>query len=291
MKKILMLSGNPLGKNKNKFVELVSANFQKRNTTMELGALRDISIYFGRKSEIFCGDRNLADYDLIVFRGVSVKDRSIASAFAITLESIGVRYIDHVYGTLGTTENKLVSFAKLYSEGLPMPKSYFTSGELSENLYKKLSLKLGSPFVAKDLIKQRGLGVFLIDSKETFLKLKGKFIFQTMLEKKHEYRVLILGGRVGVFEEKISGSTGEFRNNVALGAKEIFLDKGKISKKIEDICIKASAVLKLDIAGADVVEDVAGKYYLLEVNRGPGLTYSENSPEFKEIAEYLEKNA
>jgi D-alanine-D-alanine ligase-like ATP-grasp enzyme len=49
----------------------------------------------------------------------------------------------------------------------------------------------------------------------------------------------------------------------------------------------------LQIAGVDIAEDQnTGKYYLIEVNRGPGFTYdTEVSPEMDQIAKFLKEEA
>jgi glutathione synthase/RimK-type ligase-like ATP-grasp enzyme len=156
------------------------------------------------------------------------------------------------------------------------------------------------PVVAKELSMQRGKGVFLLKSKKDFGKLPmqdsqgrdNQFLFQKYFDLENEYRILVLGDKAAVWEKKIITTKGEFRHNIALGAKEEFLPIKQIPQQIADIAIKGAKVLDLEIAGIDVaVEKKTGKAFLVEVNRGPGLTYDTKiSPEIDEIAKFFLKN-
>ena len=121
----------------------------------------------------------------------------------------------------------------------------------------------------------------------------GEFMFQELINKVHEYRVLVLGNTIGVWEEKVNTNEDEFRNNVAIGAKELFFSVKDIPVELSSFAIKAAEVLQVQIAGVDImIEEHTNKAYIIEVNRGPGLTYDERiSPEFKAIASYIEKEA
>lgn len=287
-----MLTSNIESKRKKDFVKRISREFKNTDTSLVLGSLKDITIIFDKDTKVYCGKKDIVSFDLVVFRGVSANERSIASAVAIILKSKRIKFIDTIYSNIGTSENKLVSFAKLFSDGFSLPTTCYTSGELSKARYDLISKELGLPFVAKDLIVQRGLGVSLINGYNEFSKLGKPHIFQKLIDKDHEYRVLVLGNSIGIFEEKIAGNPDEFRNNVALGASEVFLDKRKIPFSIKNISVRSAKVLKLEIAGVDVmIEKKTKKVYLLEVNRGPGMTYDKISPEFREVAEYFEKHA
>jgi glutathione synthase/RimK-type ligase-like ATP-grasp enzyme len=144
---------------------------------------------------------------------------------------------------------------------------------------------------------QKGKGVYKIKSLEDFAKLPAKssggsdnqFLFQEYKNLGDEYRVLVLGQKVGVWEKKILTVTGEFRHNVSLGAREEFLELDKIPADLAKIATDAAIKLNLQIAGVDIAKDVnTGKYYLIEVNRGPGFTYDTNvSPEIDQIAKFF----
>jgi len=291
MKKILILTSNIEDQTKKDFVKMVSSYFKDKKIEVVSKEIRKVLIIADNSHQVLVDGENVKNYSLVVFRGIRGGDMLRANSVAIFLEHIGVRFVDRIYINRGVSGNKMISLSKLCVNGLPIPKTIFWTGEIGIELFDTLSESLGLPFVAKSLTKERGRGVFLIKDINDFKKLKESCLFQKVIEKDHEYRVLVLGGEVGVFEEKIATSKGEFRNNVALGADEIFMNKNNIPLNIKEVAIKSANVLDLNIAGVDIlVEKKTGKPYLLEVNRGPGLTYDTKiSPEFREIAEYLER--
>ena len=157
----------------------------------------------------------------------------------------------------------------------------------------KIVEKFGLPLVAKDLYSQRGIGVHLVKTIKDFDDLvtrfpNNKFLFQKFIEKKEEFRVLVVGDQVGSYERKTSMDPNEFRNNVSLGAKEDFIDICEIAEDVKDISIKSSRILKIEIAGVDAAVDTNGKVWLLEVNRGPGFTYKAvKSREVASVADFF----
>ena len=120
-----------------------------------------------------------------------------------------------------------------------------------------------------------------------------QYLFQKYVELKDEYRLLVLGDRVGVWEKKIVTTKGEFRHNVSLGASEEFLKINDIPDNLEKIAVNGAAALNVQIAGVDIATDrETGEYYLIEINRGPGFTYDTKiSPEMDELAKYFGKEA
>lgn len=287
-----MVASNKDSKVKKHFVDLVTNNFKDKNTTIELTDIHNVYISMAKNLTLQIDGKNVSDYDLVIFRGIKSTDQSLASSISMCLKYLNINFVDKVYGEMGISEKKLGSFIKLYTSGIKLPRVVFVSKPTpNEELFNKIKDEIGLPFVAKDLYLQRGKGVFLISNLSEFVNLPvgREHLFQEFLDKKHEYRVLVLGKKVGVYEEKISDNVNEFRNNVALGAREVFFDKAEIPNEIRDISIKSAESLNLQIAGVDIVVDKKGDIYILEVNRGPGLTYDNNlSPEFREIADFFE---
>jgi ribosomal protein S6--L-glutamate ligase len=281
------------------FVELVAKNFKDENTKIELGLFDDLSFAFGGDElSVELKGKNITEYDLIYIRKAGNDYSILANSLALCLEYLRVPFFDSLHGSFGGRANKLTSLLRLWTKGIEVPKSVYICKVDSESEYSNIVNKLGVPFIAKDMTLQRGVGVFLITSVEDLQKLPkitGKnnsspYVFQQFIEKDHEYRLLVLKDTVGVWEEKIA-SEGEFRNNVALGAKEVFLPINELPKKMHDIAVSAGQALGIEIAGVDVVvEKATGKLYVLEGNRGPGLTYDEKlSYEFKALAEFFER--
>jgi len=75
---------------------------------------------------------------------------------------------------------------------------------------------------------------------------------------------------------------------LALGADEEYVDAEKMPREMKEIAIKAAKVLDIQIAGVDILTDTQGKRWLLEANRGPGLTYDlQVSPELDSLASFF----
>ncbi len=292
MKKILIL----VGRSKNN-INTFHTELKRRlpeTIRVEIANFEDIIIDIEEKNiSIFIGKINIADYDIVYFRRAGKGFLWLAATIALYLESVGKLYFDSTYKEVGPTGTKLNSFVKLALSGLPIvPSIYCDKGSIIKNC-GMIAEKLGLPLVAKDLYSQRGLGVSLVKTREDFRKLTGefpnkKFMFQKFIDKKEEFRVLVLGDKIGSFEKKTSTDSNEFRNNVSLGASEEFINVSDISEEIRFTSVKASKVLNIQIGGVDVVADKAGRIWLLEVNRGPGFTYtSDKSPEMDSVASFF----
>lgn len=297
MKKILILTENK-GKKRKKLVGYLEQSL-RRKADVILDNLQNVSIYVsGKCVEIKVSDCDIRDYSLVYFRGLGdhrSEAFSFACSLAICLKHLKIKFFDSVLARMGCVDEKLVSELLLSFNGLPVPAAYFCWRDKIENNKKEICQKLGLPLVAKDLVSHRGENVFLIKDENDFSKLEQvpknvQFLFQKYYPCDEEYRLLILNGRVAVWERKNKISDHEFRRNVALGAAEEFLDVKKVPRKMTRIAVKGAKILGLEISGADIMIDKFGKMWLLEENRGPGLTYdTEISPELPVMADFFGK--
>lgn len=297
MKKILILV-DKIGPKKELFAELIAQRPAKNNKQVILARFSDL--YFdidqGRIS-VEIENMSIRDFDLVYFRRTGDKFSVIAATLAISLKELGIKFIDSTWEDIGPLGSKFTSLVRLAKAGLPIFPTIYIWQTNIDKYQKKIIKKFGLPLVAKELSMQRGKGVFLIKSKADFKKLpftdkKGKdnqYMFQKYIEIKDEYRVLVLGEKARVWERKIITEKGEFRHNIALGANEEFLPINKIPDSIAEIAAKAADTLNIQIAGVDIaIGKGTNKAYLVEVNRGPGVTYDTNiSPEIDEIAKFL----
>lgn len=291
MQKILILVGKSasnINSFYSKLTELLPQEYE-----VEKAYFEDIIIDIEQnKTTIFINDKDIASYDLVYFRRAGAEFLWLAATIALYLDSLNIIYYDSAYRDSGIG-NKLYSLVRLAINGSPViPTMFCYKGNIVANA-DMLIEKLGLPMVVKDLHSQRGLGVFLIKEKADIVKIAtdnpGKrFMFQKFINKKEEYRVLVLGETVGSYEVKTSSDPNEFRNNVSLGATEDFKDVSTMTEEVKYASVKAARVLRIEIAGVDIVLDVDGGVWVLEVNRGPGFTYdSDASPEMKSVAKYF----
>ncbi len=299
MKKILILVDS-IGEKKELFAHLISQRVGD-DVKIELGRFADL--YFeidDGKVNVEINDVNISTYDLIFFRRAGDKFSGIALTLATALDALNVKYIDKSWGESGHLGSKFSSLIKLANAKLPIfPTVYFWQTNL--NIYKdRVIKKFGYPLIAKEISTQKGKGVHIIKSEADFDKLplldsqgrENKYMFQKYISIDKEYRILVLGDKIGVWEEKIQTNPDEFRHNVSQGAEELFLPLNEIPKEIANIAVTGAKTLNLQMAGVDLaIEKETHKPYLIEINRGPGLTYDTKiSPEIDKIAGFLAKS-
>ncbi|KKR71362.1 MAG: Alpha-L-glutamate ligase, RimK family [Candidatus Woesebacteria bacterium GW2011_GWA2_40_7b] len=300
MKKILILV-DKMGEKRELFVKHITTRV---GTDVNITLALFSDLYFsvsGKDLTVEINKIPITGFDLVCFRHVGGKFSVLASTLAICLQVKGVKLIDSVWSEIGPLGSKFTSLVKLGVEGLPIMKTIYVWQTKIPEETERITRELGFPLVAKELSMQRGKGVFKIDSVEDIANLpltdsKGRdnqFMFQEYKDLGEEYRVLVLGRKVGVWEKKIVTVAGEFRHNVSLGAREEFMKIEDIPADLAKIAIDAAVKLNLQIAGVDIaVNKNTGKYCLIEVNRGPGFTYDTKvSPEMDQIAKFLREES
>lgn len=294
MKKLLILVGK-IGPKKEFFTEYIAKNLPKDNKVV-LARFSDLVFSIeGEKVEIIIEgtDYKINEFDLVYFRRAGGTFLSLAGTLAIYLEKLKIKFFDTSFKNIGPAGDKLTSYFKLSLAGLPTIPAYFCWHSKIEEKRQEIMGKLGLPLVAKQLSSQRGKGVFLIKKIDDFKILNKdfpecEFLFQRFYPGKNEYRLLVLGEAIGSFERKIRTDPKEFRVNLALGADEEYIEIKKIPGQMESIAIKAAQALDIQIAGVDILVDKNDKIWLLEVNRGPGLTYDPQiSPELDSLASFF----
>lgn len=216
-----------------------------------------------------------------------------AKSLAKILAALKIKYVDDVWEG-EVTGNKLSDLITLSLANLPVISSLYIDKVQILNKQDKIKHFCGFPLVAKEVNSNRGTGVYLIrdfvDLQMLVKKAKStdKFIFQKYVENTGDYRILVLGNKVGAWEKRIAPA-GDFRNNAAVGGREYFYPLAKLPVVMRRMSIQAARLLRLQIAGVDIVQDnQSGKYYILEVNRSPGFTHPDKgSPELPAVARYF----
>lgn len=295
MKKLLLLV-DKIGPKKEMFAEYIAQKLPQDNRVI-LARFSDlIWVIKGKKINIFIADTDyqVKDFDLVYFRRAGVDFLSVAGNLALYLNSVGIPFFDTAFENIGPAGDKLTSYLRLSLAGLPTIPAYFCWHSKIMEKREEIMKKLGLPLVAKQLSAQRGKGVFLLKKAEDFDILgksfpEGEFMFQEFHEGKHEYRLLVLKETIGSYEEKIK-APGEYRANLALGATEKYIAIEDMPEEMKEIAVKAAKVLGIQIAGVDILVDAKDRMWLLEANRGPGLTYDPKiSPELDSLASFFKK--
>ena len=282
MKKLLILV-DFIGPKKELFTEGISRGLPESYQVF-LARFSDLTFYIDGKNisiKVDGIDKNITDFDLIYFRRAGTKFFSLAGTLAICLDYLNIRFFDTTFRHVGPDEDKFTNLTRLSLAGLPAMPTFFCWHNKIEDKKNEIIAEFGLPLIAKQLSSHRGKGVILIRNKDDFKKLpkefpEGEFMFQKYYESKDEYRILVLKNSIGAYERKVPQGK-EWRGNVALGAKEEFIAVKKIPEDLKEIAVGAAKTLNIQIAGVDILVDNNGKIWLLEVNRGPGITYDDKT--------------
>jgi hypothetical protein len=164
-----------------------------------------------------------------------------------------------------------------------------------KEIVKDIETQFSVPFILKRNSGCEGSHVFKIEQKEDLLpQLQNIFdqhsseydpiaIAQQYIQPQHEYRVMILNGKIELVYEKtfqeITETLTSQRRWEAITAK-LITDSEKILQ-LQQVVNKILVVWPIAYAGLDVIEDREGKIWLIEVNSAPALAYfiRDNGPE------------
>lgn len=290
---MLILTGK-INKKRKRLCQYLNQNLSGR-AKVTLGLFSDLIFEIdGKEVKVKLGSQDITDFDLVCFRGVGSDFLTLAGNLAICLDHFKIEYIDTTFSQIGPFGSKMTALLKLSLAGLPVIPSFYCQQDKIKSQVDYIVAKFGFPMVAKELSQQLGRGVFLLKKRKDFDFLKkvdpkDQFMFQKFYPNEEEYRFLVLDNQVAVAERKIRTDSQEFRSNVALGAKEEFLDIKQIPEEMKRMAIKAAKVLAYQVAGVDILIDSRNqKRWLLEANRGPGLTYElDVSPELPALASFF----
>ncbi len=213
----------------------------------------------------------LPRYDAIIPR---IGTRMTFYGMAITrqFEMMGV-YCLNTAAAIGASRDKLLAHQLLAQHRLGMPNTAFAKS--SQDTKGIIDLAGGSPVVVKLLSSTQGKGVVLAETKkaaealvDAFRGLDAHFLVQEFIKEASgtDIRCLVVDGKVVGAIQRIA-QPGEFRSNLHQGGRA---EKVRITKEERRSAVKAARVLKLNVAGVDMLRSESGPK-ILEVNSSPGL--------------------
>ena len=171
------------------------------------------------------------------------------------------------------SRDKLRSLQILSKADLGLPKTIFTN--YSRDVKGAIESVGGVPLVIKLLEGTQGLGVVLAETEnaaesviEAFNGLEARVIVQEFIKeaKGADIRAFVVDGKI-VGAMKRQAQEGEFRSNLHRGGTARIIN---LTPEQEHAAINAAKVLKLGVAGVDMLESSRGPL-ILEVNSSPGL--------------------
>ncbi|WP_301099395.1 RimK family alpha-L-glutamate ligase [Otariodibacter sp.] len=168
--------------------------------------------------------------------------------------------------------DKWQSLQLLAAANLPVPDTVFT-GDLFSTTQ---TVKSFSPSaIIKTIAGSQGVGVMLSENERSTVSLldtlrsaKVKSLLQKYIEEAsgQDIRAFVIGNRVVATMARF-GTSGEFRANIHQGG---YAEPIELSSHEQNIAIKATQALGLDVAGVDLIRSQTGSM-ILEVNASPGL--------------------
>ena len=233
-----------------------AARYRKYNCSL----VPDIEVLLSanKQSTIQVANRLVAPPDFIVHQ-------SSSAAVLRHLSFFKSRMLNSCQSML-VSNDKFQTYELLHANQIPIPVSFLLRSPM-----EAYSIPLSFPLVVKPRIGSLGRGVKLISSVAA---LHAHLVNEDEPQITQEYihnpgrfdlRVYVLGDScIGAI--KRTAITENFRTNVALGNR---LESVSISHEIEDLAVRATKLLGLDLAGVDILLDAEEKPYICELNSAP----------------------
>jgi ribosomal protein S6--L-glutamate ligase len=196
---------------------------------------------------------------------------------------------------INRSRDKLRSMQLLAGAGLGLPVTGFAHS--SRDIKGLISMVGGAPLVLKLLEGTQGTGVVLAETRKAaesvigaFRQLDANILIQEFIEEAQgaDLRAFVVGDRVVAAMER-QAEPGEFRSNLHRGGTATPV---KLSTKERNTAIRAARVMRLTVAGVDIIRSERGPL-VLEVNSSPGLEGIEaatGKDVAGEIIEYMESH-
>ncbi|GIV32002.1 MAG: putative alpha-L-glutamate ligase [Saprospiraceae bacterium] len=224
-----------------------------------------------QQPQIWYDGERLTGVDAVIPRiGASVTD--YGAAVIRHFELMGV-YTATRSEALLMARDKLKCLQYLSAHGVPVPRTFIAgSPDAVPYLVEKLG---GAPVVIKLLESTHGVGVILAESLQTavslaevFARLEQPIILQEYIRESGgtDVRAFVVGRKVVASMLRVA-APGEFRSNLHRGATG---HPTKLSPKEENLVLKATRLMGLQIAGVDLLRSARGPL-VIEVNASPGL--------------------
>jgi len=251
---LLLSSGNVYGN------EEIVASLRKRGHDAKYVHLS--SIFFDTGGETSVRDFDDVDAVLVRVTGSYAKHARLMAMWMRKKKKIVVDSRLANFQELG----KIYSLFVLSSHGIRCPRTVHTA---NPKLLKKAIREFKLPLLVKPLGGRKGRGIKKFESYESVLRYisrrDSRFLIQEYIEEEADLRVFVTGDKALGCMRKIP-KQGEFRANVALGAKtEVYNADDSIMR----LAIRSAKILGIQIAGVDIAIDKEGKPWVLEVNRVP----------------------
>jgi len=211
-------------------------------------------------------DKSQEKFETVIQRCVSYY-RSLHSTAA--LEGKGVNVINSLNTSI-FAGNKLFTHMLLQKYGVPTP---FSAVAFSEDAALETLESKGYPMVLKPtvgswgrmiaLLKDRDSAEGIMESRERMYPIYQVYYLEEFVQRPpRDIRAIMVGDKVVAAIYRYSGDD-QWKTNMALGGKA---EECKVTKEMEDICIKAKNAVQGQIVGVDLMESKEKGLVVHEVN-------------------------
>jgi len=167
--------------------------------------------------------------------------------------------------------DKYLTTARLHQAGLPVPRTFVCQ---TADAALEAFADLGGDVVVKPLFGSEGRGMMRISDPElawrTFRTLERSgavlYLQETIAHPGWDLRIFMLGGEPLAAMRRYARG-GDWRTNVAQGGRTVAVALGESERFLAG---QAAALLGVEMAGVDLLQDAAGRWLVLEVNAVPG---------------------
>jgi len=240
-------------------------------------------------NKILIDDKLLEDFNFVLV-GLTEKHKYISPILKQSLINKNIpfifyghkpSYIDSkIFEIYNLSNNNISIIPSLISKSVDTIR-YFTSQYKQSFITKPINGKKG-----RDIIQHSSIESII----NTIQKSEIPLIIQPMVPNNGDYRVWILKNKVIGVIKRSPNEEGEFRSNISLGGTS---EIATLPDEVLNMAIKSVAILDLDMAGVDIIQDIeTKKYYIMEVNAAPqfnGFMATTGINLFEVITKYIVK--
>ena len=244
--------------------DVIIENCEISELFFELDA-ESVAIYHPKK------EYDIREFDLVIVRFVG-EYLVEAHAVAVYCETFGIQYTDTYFNRL--LLDKLSAQFALWFDGIRnWPRTMY--GPVEE-MRRRLP-EFGEKAVLKDNKDSKGRLNFVVFSPEQLQLIIDEnpgifFVLQEYIPNKGDLRVLVLD-EVASLVIRRTGNGSSHLNNTSQGGVAEIVPLNDIEPDILRIAERAAKLLKLQVAGVDVMYDErTNEPYLLEVNNAPQIS-------------------
>jgi [lysine-biosynthesis-protein LysW]--L-2-aminoadipate ligase len=211
-------------------------------------------------------DQTKENFGTVIQRCVSYY-RSLHSTAA--LEGKGVNVINCLNTSI-FAGNKLFTHVLLQKNGIPTP---FSTVAFSEESALAALESQGYPMVLKPtvgswgrliaLLKDRDSAEGIMESRERMYPIYQVYYLEEFVQRPpRDIRAIMIGDKVVAAIYRYSGDS-QWKTNMALGGRA---EECKVTKELEDICVRAKTAVQGQIVGVDLMESKEKGLLVHEVN-------------------------